>query len=95
MSSTLLQKALGQADPGDRAAAVAMMQAMVAEFGSSPLRAWALVVLGDLLVAQGEREAARSALTEALSVISGLGDEADDVLAVETERAQDLLGALG
>ena len=95
MSSVLLRKASTPGDRDDRAAAVAMMRAMVAEFGSSPLRAWALVVLGDLLVAQGEREAARSALTEALSVISGLGDEADDVLAVEIERAQDLLGALG
>jgi len=81
-------------DRDDRAAVVAMMRAVVAEFGSSPLRAWPLVVLGDLLVAQGEPEAARSVLTEALSIVSALGDEAD-VLAVETERAQDLLGALG
>ena len=94
MSNGLLRTASTAGDRDDRAAVVAMMRAVVAEFGSSPLRAWPLVVLGDLLVAQGEPEAARSVLTEALSIVSALGDEAD-VLAVETERAQDLLGALG
>ena len=94
-SELRLRKALMQADRGDVAAAVVTTRSVAAESGPSPLQARALVVLGDLLVSQGDPDAARSALTEALAVIAGLDEDADDLLAFEAERARELLGALG
>ena len=84
-----------QADRGALASAAATVQDLLARTDASPLRARGLVVLGDLLVVQGELDAARCALTEALALIEGLGEDyLGEMWSYERDRAIELLAEL-